>query len=375
MEAREENSKAAAELDALQKEYWERQLREYPELSTWTGDNRYNDRFTDLSWNAFERRWADERDMLRRVQQINRTKLSGQDALSHALLVWELELAVAAQRFPPVMLLTQISGPQLIFPQLVSVTPFRTPDDYRSYLGRLAAFPRYLDQVTDLLGRGIETGWVQPAEPLNGIPAQIDGQLVEDIGQNALYAPLKEIPRAFPETERKELQSQARSLIARAVYPALKNFRDFITRTYLPAGSAGPIGATSLPGGAAYYAHCIREYTTTGLSAEQIHGTGLAEVARIRELMEAVIRQTGFTGSLHEFAAFLRTDPRFYFTNGEDLVTAYRDIAKRADAELPGLFTELPRTPYGVRPFPDYEAPSQTTAMYYPGAAAGSRAG
>lgn len=375
MKAREEKTGAAAELDALQREYWDRQLREYPELSTWTGDNRYNDRFTDLSWSAFERRWADERDMLQRAQQIDRGGLSGQDVLSHALLIWELDLAVAAQRFPPVMLLTQISGPQLIFPQLVSVTPFRTPDDYRNHLSRLSAFPRYLEQVTDLLRRGIAIGWVQPAGALAGVPGQIDGQLVEDIEQNALYAPLKDMPEAVPETERKEFRSQARSLIADSIYPAMKGFRDFITRTYLPAGSTRSIGATSLPYGAAYYAHCIREYTTTDLTAEQIHRTGLNEVARIRELMEAVIRQTGFNGSLHEFAAFLRTDPRFYFTNGEDLVTAYRDVAKRADAELPGLFTELPRTPYGVRAFPDYEAPSQATAMYYPGAADGSRAG
>jgi uncharacterized protein (DUF885 family) len=375
MEAGEHRSGAAAELDALQKEYWERQLAEYPELSTWTGDNRYNDRFTDLSWSAFEHRWAQERDMLRRAQQIDWTRLSGQDALSHALLVWELDLAVAGQRFPPVMLLTQISGPQLVFPQLVSVTPFRTPDDYRSYMSRLAAFPRYLEQVTDLLHHGIETGWVQPAAPLAGVPDQIDGQLVEDIEQNALYAPLKEMPEAIPETERTAFRSQARALIADTVYPALKDFRDFITGTYLPAGGARPIDALSLPDGPAYYAHCIREYTTTDLTAEQIHQTGLKEVARIRALMEAVIRETGFSGSLHDFAAFLRTDPRFYFTHGDDLVTAYRDIAKRADAELPGLFTELPRTPYGVRAFPDYEAPSQTTAMYYPGAADGSRAG
>ncbi len=375
MEAREDKTRAVAEFDALQRAYWEWQLREYPELSTWTGDNRYNDRFTDLSWAAFERRWADERDMLQRAQQIDRARLSGQDVLSHALLTWELDLAVSAQRFPPVMLLTPISGPQLIFPQLVSVTPFRTADDYRSYVARLSAFPRYLEQVTDLLRRGIEVGWVQPAEPLHGVPGQIDGQLVDDIEQNALFAPMKQMPQAVRETERKELQSQARSLIADAIYPALKHLRDFITRTYLPAGNTRPIGATTLPDGAAYYAHCVREYTTTDLAAEEIHETGLREVARISGLMEAVIRKTGFSGSLHEFAAFLRTDPRFYFARGEDLVTAYRDIAKRADAELPGLFAELPRTPYGVRAFPDYEAPSQTTAMYYPGAADGSRAG
>jgi uncharacterized protein (DUF885 family) len=130
-----------------------------------------------------------------------------------------------------------------------------------------------------------------------------------------------------------------------------------------------------LPDGEAYYAHCVREFTTTDLDPLAIHRIGIEEVGRIGAQMEEVIKRTGFAGTLHEFADFLRTDHRFYFTTAEELVMAYRDIAKRADAELPTLFAELPRTPYGVRPFPDYEAPSQTTAMYYPGASDGSRAG
>ncbi len=91
--------------------------------------------------------------------------------------------------------------------------------------------------------------------------------------------------------------------------------------------------------------------------------------------MEEVIEQVGFQGSFAEFVTFLRTDPRFYFTQAEDLVVAYRDLAKRADAELPRLFAVLPRQPYGVSELPDYEAPAQPAAYYQPGAADGSRAG
>jgi uncharacterized protein (DUF885 family) len=374
MNSGQEEMRSAADFDALQKEYWEWQLLEFPELSTWTGDNRYNDRFTDLSFEAIDRRNADERRMLEQVRSIDPSRLSGQDVLSYALLLWELSLAVQAQRFPPVMLLTQITGPQLTFPQLVSVTSFRTATDYDNYLRRLSVFHLYLEQATGLLRRGIELGWVQPARPLAGVADQISGQLVADVGQSALYTPLNRIPESIGEADREKFRSKARELIAGSVFPAMARFRDFITETYLPAGER-PIGAWALPDGEAYYAHCILEYTTTDLDPQAIHQIGIKEVGRIRAQMEAVIEQTGFKGSLHDFAAFLRTDPRFYFLKAEDLVTAYRDVAKRADAELPSLFAELPRTPYGVRPFPDYEAPSQTTAMYYPGASDGSRAG
>ena len=367
-------NKESTELEAVVKKYWEWRLREFPEFSTWTGDNRYNHKFTDLSLEAIERRQSDERHMLEQVKNIDPSGLSGQDVLSHALLLWDLSLAVSAQQFPPVMLLTQISGPQLMFPQLVSVTSFQTLTDYNNYCARLAAFPVYLEQAAGLLRHGIELGWVQPNGPLSGVPGQINGQIVSDIEKSPLYTPFLRMPDTVTEKERHRMKSEANKLITDLVFPAMNRFRDFITDIYMPAGDRPP-GVSALPNGEAYYAHCVREYTTTDLQVSEIHNTGVREVKRIRVLMHGVIRETGFKGSLQEFVDFLRTDPQFYFSKSEDLVVAYRDIAKRADAELPALFSELPRLPYGVRTFPDFEAPNQVTAMYYPGAADGSRAG
>lgn len=367
-------NKESTELEAVVKKYWEWRLREFPEFSTWTGDNRYNHKFTDLSLEAIERRQSDERHMLEQVKNIDPSGLSGQDVLSHALLLWDLSLAVSAQQFPPVMLLTQISGPQLMFPQLVSVTSFQTLTDYNNYCARLAAFPVYLEQAASLLRHGIELGWVQPNGPLSGVPGQINGQIVSDIEKSPLYTPFLRMPDTVTEKERHRMKSEANKLITDLVFPAMNRFRDFITDIYMPAGDRSP-GVSALPNGEAYYAHCVREYTTTDLQVSEIHNTGVREVKRIRVLMHGVIRETGFKGSLQEFVDFLRTDPQFYFSKSEDLVVAYRDIAKRADAELPALFSELPRLPYGVRTFPDFEAPNQVTAMYYPGAADGSRAG
>ncbi len=93
---------------------------------------------------------------------------------------------------------------------------------------------------------------------------------------------------------------------------------------------------------------------------------------RIRGDMEKTIGETGFHGSFDEFVQFLRTDPRFYYTDAEQLVTAYRDICKRIDEQLPKLFGKLPRTPYGVEPMDAYSAPSQTTAYYEPGTVDGA---
>jgi uncharacterized protein (DUF885 family) len=362
-------------LHKLEDDYWQWRLREFPEGATWQGDKRYNDRLTDLSTAALDRRKTDIRRMRDATRAIDAKALTGQDALSHALLQWELDLAVEAQRFPTeVMMLDQLDGPQLGFPQLASISPFETAADYRAYLARLAEYPRYLDQVTALLRSGIARGWVQPNGPLRGVPDQIEGQLVGDPTKSSLYEPFGKIPASIPDAERARLQAAGREAIATGVFPALTKFRDFVRNSYLPAG-ARPIGASTLPDGKAYYAFAIRQSTTTSLTADSIHRIGLAEVARIRAEMDSVVKRVQFTGSFADFLVFLRTDPRFYYTDSADLLTGYRDIAKRADAELPKLFAELPRNSYGVKPFPDYEAPSQTTARYYQGAEDGTRSG
>ena len=366
---------AATTLNVLLRDYWEWRLREFPEAATWLGDSRYNARLTDLSQEAIERRKQYTRRTLERARAIDASRLTGQDALSHALIVWELQLAVEGQAYPTeVLVLDQLDGPQIGLAQLVSATPFRTRADYDDYLARLAVIPRYFDQVTALLRRGIELGWVQPNGPLRGVPDQIQGQLTGDPTTSPFYAPFERIPDAVPAADRERLRTAARDVIGSSVFPAFTRFRDFVRDTYLPAGNR-PISASTLPNGAAYYRYAARQSTTTALSPDSIHRIGLAEVARIRAQMDTVMRRSGFTGSFQEFLTFLRTDPRFYHKSADELIAAYRDISKRADAGLPALFAELPRNTYGVRPFPDYEAPSQTTARYYQGTMDGSRPG
>jgi uncharacterized protein (DUF885 family) len=117
----------------------------------------------------------------------------------------------------------------------------------------------------------------------------------------------------------------------------------------------------------------VRKHTTTNLAAEEIHAIGLAEVARIRKEMEATAAAAGYPGDLERYKQHLKTDKRYFFTRGEDALAYYRDIAKRADAELPRLFAELPRLPYGIRAMDASQGDNADS--YSPGALDGSRAG
>jgi uncharacterized protein (DUF885 family) len=159
---------------------------------------------------------------------------------------------------------------------MVSVTPFRVLADSDDYLARLSAVPRYFDQVTGLLQRGITLGWVQPNGPLRGVPNQIEGQLTTDPTKSPFYAPFASLPDEIPASDRDRLRAAARDVIANSVVPAFTRFRDFVRDTYLPAGNR-PIGASTLPNGAAYYRYAARLSTTTALSADSIHRLGLAK--------------------------------------------------------------------------------------------------
>jgi uncharacterized protein (DUF885 family) len=369
------SSDAAAELLTLFREDWEWRLENYPEFATYLGDDRYNDRLTDESFEAIERRKEHERRMLERIRRIDRSQLSGQDVLSYDLFLRDMLFNVEEQRFPAeLMPLTQMNGVQLDFPQLVAASPFRNVKDYENYLKRLRGFPLYVRQTVALMERGLQEGWTPPAGPLSSVPAQIRGQIVADPTKSPLYKPFESFAQGIPGAEQRRLSSAGKELIRDAVVPALEALANFIEGRYLPGARKG-IAATELPKGKAYYALRVRRSTTTDLLPAEIHELGKREVSRIRKEMEDVVRDSGFQGSFDEFLTFLRTDPRFYFTEAQALVTAYRDIAKRADARLPELFVELPRQPYGVREIPAYEAPAQTTAYYQPGAADGSRAG
>ncbi|MGA9771787.1 MAG: DUF885 domain-containing protein [Blastocatellia bacterium] len=362
-------------LQALFEEDWQWNLKEFPEGATMFGDNRYNNLLTDVSIEGYERRKAHEREMLDRIQKLDRAQLTGQDAISYDLFLLDKKLNVEGQRFAAEYMPTdQMNGVQIFFGQLAASMPFRDAKDYENYLARLAAFPKQVDQVIALMRRGIETHWVQPAVPLRSLASQIEGQITEDPLKNPLYKPFESFPQDVSEADRARLAEAGRRAVAESFVPAMKKFDAFIKETYLPAARK-EIGASSLPNGADYYQYCIRRHTTTSLTAKEIHEIGLGEVARIRKEMEGIIQKVGFKGTFQEFLTFLRTDARFYYKSAEDLMAGYALIAKRADGKLPALFAELPRTPYGIRVIPDYEAPAQTTAYYQPGASDGSRAG
>ncbi len=135
------------------------------------------------------------------------------------------------------------------------------------------------------------------------------------------------------------------------------------------------VGAWQVPNGDATYAYLARSRTTTNLTPEQIHQIGLQEVKRIGLEMDKAREQSGFHGTAEEFFHFLRTDPRFYAKNADDLLEYTQARAKQVDPLLVKLFRTFPRLPYGVEPVPAEIAPGMPAAYADQAAPDGSRPG
>ena len=343
---------------------WEWRLRENPQFATTVGDHRYDDQLSKESIADETRRAADTQRFLDDAGKIDRAQLPGPELITLDMFRAELEDRLAAFRFREYLLpINADSGFHSSFALIPQTLRLETTRDYDNYLARLRAFPRYMDEHIVRMREGVKAGITVPQVALAGADTAVGPLMPTDPTASPLYAPFRSMPATFPAEERTRLESSARTAIADAVTPSYAKFRAFLTSEYIP-GARTTIAASALPDGAAYYQQLVKRFTTLPLTPDQVHATGLAEVARIRAEMEDVMRSTGFTGDFAAFLTMLRTDPRFYPKTGEQLLKEGSWIAKRMDAKLPSLFGRLPRQPYGVAPVPDYLAPKYTAGRY-----------
>ncbi|HVF68526.1 MAG TPA: DUF885 domain-containing protein, partial [Pyrinomonadaceae bacterium] len=250
----------------------------------------------------------------------------------------------------------------------------QTVKDYEDWIARMRALPTYVRQTIALMREGVREKVLWPKEVERRVAAQIEKQLVSRAEESPFYKPFAEFHEDIPAAERARLSQSAREAVTQSVLPAYRELRDYFTKEYLPA-SFDRVGAWQWPDGSEAYAFLARRYTTTDMTPEQIHAKGLEEVARIRAEMQKVMVQVGFKGSLKEFFKKLRTDEQFYYKRPEDLLEAYRAMAKRIDPNLVKVFKTIPRMPYGVTPIAEKIAPDTTTAYYQQGSPDGSRPG
>ena len=360
-------------LKALIAAYGDAEMRDDPLDATFRGDHRFDDRLPDATLAGHDAKVARRRATLAALEDIDPAGLGAEEQVERELLQYTLESRLGYEPFRDYLIpVTHLIGLPLDFADNAGFQPAATQGDVENYVARLRAFPRAIDGTIATMRKGMAANRVPPRVTMVRLLPQLRALAVLAAEQNPLYALVGRIPSDWPEAERAAVAERVRSAIAADAAPAYARLAEFIERDYLPACRES-IGLGATPDGAAYYAHRVRDFTTTNLTPEEVHTIGLAEVARAREAMDKIRGTVGFAGDLKAFLADMRTNPKWRNTSAAAMLDRYRAILREMDAKLPELFGHLPQADYAIRPVEAFREKTASSGSYSSAPADGSR--
>jgi uncharacterized protein (DUF885 family) len=306
-------------------------------------------------------------DVLKRLDAIDPAQLSGAERINYAVYRAQIRAFYEAQRFREY---EQPVNADSAFWTDITYTArraFKSADEYHAYIAQLRDMPRYFREQLANMRAGLARGFTPPRVTLAGREAPLVSIAEAKSPQDTIfYAPFRNMPANIPAAEQARLREAGAAAIRDHVQPAHAEVLAYVRSDYFPRARV-LLAAESLPDGKAYYQSKIVEYTTTSLSADEIHRIGLAEMAKIRAEMQQAMNQAGFRGDLPAFLAFLRSDPQFYAKSPDELLMRAAWIAKKFDGKAEQYFGYLPRRRFAIVPVPPDQAPYYTSARGGPG--------
>lgn len=354
--------------NALFDEQYESDLRNSPERATSYGDYRYNDKLGEYSLDSIAKRHKTDQDFLARLEAIPTAGFSGQDQLSHDLLIRVLEQRVAdfdLKEFE--MPVNQMNGIHTGLADLPLSVPLDSVKHYEDYIARLHQIPRVLGQTEEAMRAGMKDNLMPVKFLLEKIPVQCDGIIEAD----PFLQPTKKFPASFSAEEKQRLTQQITETINNDVIPAYKAFAAFVKNDYAPQGRT-TLAVTSLADGEKRYQNDIYGRTTTRMTPDEIHQLGLREIDRIEREMTAIAKQEGFS-DLASFRASLKTNPKYIPKSADQILDDFRRYIAQMEPKLPELFTLLPKSPVSVEAIPAFQSAAAT--HYVTGTPDGKRPG
>lgn len=367
------------EINKLFDEYHQERLKLFPLEATTAGDNRYNNIYPNpLSDEYIARVKAFFTKYKDALSNFKDEDLSENDRLSKELLLWECNIDLEQWSFHEELLpLNQFWSPILTIGQWGAGTgsqPFKTVKDYNDWLEKLADFNVYLASVQQRMKEGVSKGYVLPKTLTEKMIPQLKDMANEDVNTHILFSPVKQFPASFTDAEKKQLTDKYTAILKDKIIPSFKSLYNYVSTDYLKS-SRTTSGISAIPQGTAYYNHLIKRYTTTDMTAEEIHQLGLKEVARLTAEMEKVKAQVGFTGSLKDFFNHVRAKKELMpFTEPQQVIDNFNAIHEKMKPNLEKLFDLKPKTPFEVRRTEAFREAS-ASAEYNQGSVDGTRPG
>ena len=371
---------AGAQLNRLVDRYFEEAITRQPLFATYIGDNRFNDRYANsLSPAYVAESEAIERRYLKDLEPIDPAKLEDTDRITYDVFKYDRESTIEGVPFPGELLpIDQFNNPiadMAVLGSGESAQPFATVKDYDDYLKRSDEFLVFVDQTITNMRIGMTKGVVQPKVVMQKVLPQLDGLIAPKVEDSIFYQPIKALPKKkFSAADNERLTAAYAGEITGKLNPGIAKLRDFIRDEYLPH-CRDSVGWSALPNGKAWYDYTLHVFTTTQMTAEEIHQLGLSEVKRIHGETDAVMKQVGFKGDRHAFFKFMQTDPQFQFKSADDALGQFRATKAKVQKLLPKLFQDFPKADYEIKPVEAFRAASSAGAFYQGPSEDGSRPG
>ena len=368
-----------AQLQELMQTYHEETLKMNPIGATYQGDTRYNDYLPNyLSDDVMRKHKTFYKDILQELNSIADNSLGEEDQLSKEILKWECETNLMGMEFPRELLpIDQMWTLQLTMGQLATGTgaqPFKTVKDYENWISRVDDYVAWLSSAKTRMAEGIEQGVVLPKSLIRKVVPQLESITEADLEKNIFYTPARNFPEDFTEGQKEKLSKAYADMVTDKIIPAYQRLVAFMASDYLAAGRNSS-GFDAYSFGEDYYNYAVRLYTTTDMTADEIHQLGLSEVARLRSEMERIKKQVGFKGDLNAFFDHVRTKKSLMpFDDPQQVIDNFNAIHDKMKAKVDALFELQPKTAFEVRRVEAFREKS-ASAHYNPGSLDGTRPG
>ena len=373
------NNEKSLEIAQVFENYYQESLKLYPLQATSQGDLRYNDFLPNDLSDEFRKKEKEFYTFYK--SQLNNFPdhtLNENDLLSKKVLLWECDLSLKRltfnEQYTPI---NQMWTLQLTIGQYaagLSAQPFKTVKDYNNWLKRIDDYLIWLETAEERMRQGIKNEIVLPKSLIKKVIPQLKTILNPDLNQNLFFSPARQFPEEFSKKDKSILIEKYTEMVLNKIIPAYKKLYDFMSDQYLDAGRSSS-GISAFEDGLDYYNYSIKLYTTTELTADEIHNIGLKEVAKISSEMEKIKTKVGFNGDLKSFFNHVRElDELIPFNEPKEVIDNFNKIHEKMTPQVNKLFGLQPKTPFEVRRTESFREAS-ASAEYNPGSLDGTRPG
>ncbi|PCI63733.1 MAG: hypothetical protein COB38_13385, partial [Gammaproteobacteria bacterium] len=291
-----ENLNFDENLTELFEKEWQSRLKDNPVSANSYGDMSEPSALMDVSEKAYLTRLKSNRSVLAKLKAITYKNLTSENRINYDIFEKQISYNISQIEFKTYQLpFLADSGFHTSMSWLPKQAKFADLDSYNHYLDRLENIPQFFNQNIANMNAGLKRGYSMPSVVMLGFTEVIHQIGNKKVEESEFWQPFVKLPKHFSSRDAKNIKKRAKKVIGKTLLPAYRSLAEYFEKQYIP-NTKQSLGAYDFPNGAEYYQSEIAHYTTTDLTAEQIHKLGLTEVARIKAEMDEIIKKLKFKG-------------------------------------------------------------------------------